>query len=151
TIYGIWGVFQDEEQDLEQEQLEAFYAQKIWGVLVDILLKNVLEIKIFRGEKCSLASSVRRNTGRDLEGKKALGRRIDGIFASRKTKHEFAAIEAGKKDEGDSGTKLLTNTRKLAKLLKDMPDYLIASTPYLGSRKEELELLGMLQSGDSVG
>lgn len=147
TIYGIWGVFQDEEQDLEQEQLEAFYAQKIWGVLVGVLFKNVPEIKVFRGEKCSLASALRRNAGRDLEVKKALGHRIDGIFASRKTKQEFAAIEAGKKDEGSSGTKLLTDARKLAKLLKDMLDHLVASTPYLGSRKEELELLGMLQSG----
>lgn len=44
----------------------------------------------------------------------------------------------------------MTDTRKLAKLLKDMMDRLIASTPYLGSWRRELELLGMLQFGMHV-
>jgi len=74
--------------------------------LIDVLLKNVPDIKTFREEKCSIASARRRNTGRDLESKKSMGHKIDSIFASKKTTLEFAAIEAGKKDEGRAGTKI---------------------------------------------
>lgn len=150
TILGIWGIYGDHVEELQYDQSETFYAQNVWGVLIDVLLKNIPDIKTFREEKCSIASARRRNTGRDLESKKSMGHKIDSIFVSKKTTLEFAAIEAGKKGEGRAGTKILTDTRKLAKLLKDMMDHLIASTPYLGSRRRELELLGMLQSGMHV-
>ncbi|KAF8924651.1 hypothetical protein BGZ58_001582 [Dissophora ornata] len=119
-----WAHFVDCAEDLGHEQSEAFYALRVWNALVDGLLKNIPDIKILRGEKCSQSSSVRKNEDRDLETKKALGRRIDGIFVSRRSNLEFGAIEAGKKNEGTTGTKVLTDARKLAKLLKDMMNHI---------------------------
>lgn len=104
TILSVWILYQDHEEDLLQEQSEAFYALKVWSALVDGLLKTNPDIKLLRGEKCSQSSALRKNKGRDLESRKAIGRRIDGIFMSRSMSMEFGAIETGVRCEGKSGT-----------------------------------------------
>ncbi|KAI7827155.1 hypothetical protein BC939DRAFT_501487 [Gamsiella multidivaricata] len=146
TILTIWTLYRDHTEDLQQEQSEAFYALRVWNALVDGLLKNVPDIKILRGERCSQSSSVRKNEDRDLESKKALGRRIDGIFISRKSKLEFGVIEGNREREGATGTKTLMDTRKLAKLLKDMMNHIFQASLKLDQLSTKIEMVGMLQS-----
>ncbi|KAF9196493.1 hypothetical protein BGZ49_002811 [Haplosporangium sp. Z 27] len=95
----------------------------------------------------SQSSSLRKNSNRGLEIRKVVGRRIDEIFTSRSSNMEIEAIEAGRGCDGTAGTKVLTDARKLAKLLKDMMDNIFQSVPGADSSDSKIEMLGMLQSG----
>ncbi|KAF8923804.1 hypothetical protein BGZ58_002500 [Dissophora ornata] len=147
AILEIWRVYQARSAEIHEKQSEAWFALRIWNGLVDGLLGDMKGIKLVRGEKCSTSSSYRKNDGRDLDTRKAMGRKIDGIFASRLSKVEYGAIEVGKDDEGYSGSKALVDARKLAKLSKDMLDHLLKSCTRPGQVTMDIEVLGLLQSG----
>ncbi|KAG0235551.1 hypothetical protein BGW42_005164 [Actinomortierella wolfii] len=63
-----------------------------------------------------------------LETRRIYGHKIDGLICSTMTQFEFGTIEAAKADEGFQSTKALVDTRRLAKLLKDMHDCIISKT-----------------------
>ena len=58
----------------------------------------------------SLASSERRNLERTLDDRKKIG---DEVFRLRKGCLEFGATEAGRKWEGQKGTKYMTDFKTL--------------------------------------
>ncbi|KAI8595353.1 hypothetical protein EDD21DRAFT_313503, partial [Dissophora ornata] len=120
----------------------------IWGFIEDLFnVGGILSYK--RGEVNSAASSSRRNSDRTLEIRQNVGRKMDGIIYCNGTQKELGAVEIGKTDQGDTGTKALLDGRKLSKVLKDMLDVLS-----LKCRKEEvrkdIRTYGFLISGTRI-
>ncbi|KAG0228015.1 hypothetical protein BGW42_002480 [Actinomortierella wolfii] len=112
---------------LPLEEKEAWYMAALWSFLLPFL--NEGNALVYRpGEVISEASTLRKNANRTLETRRIYGNRIDGLICSTMTQLEFGAVEAAKVDEGFQSTKALTDTRKLAKLLKDMHDCIISKT-----------------------
>ncbi|KAG0238861.1 hypothetical protein BGW42_000022 [Actinomortierella wolfii] len=72
---------------------------------------------------------------RTLESKQGQGRKVDGVVAAYETRQELCVIEAARADNGPNGTKALTDTRKLAKSLKDMHDHIRSRTSTNVSRE----------------
>ncbi|KAF9949385.1 hypothetical protein BGZ72_008841, partial [Mortierella alpina] len=80
------------------------------------------------GEAMSEASALRKNADRTLDVRRVHGHKIDGLILSVMTQFEFGGIEAAKANDGAQSTKALMDTRKLAKLMKDMHDRIICMT-----------------------
>ena len=72
------------------------------------------------GEVSSQSSGLRKNRGRTFDEKLFPGRKTDGLISSAVARLEICTIEAARKDNGASSTKALTDTRKMAKDMKDM-------------------------------
>ncbi|KAF9358889.1 hypothetical protein BGX34_008666 [Mortierella sp. NVP85] len=106
---------------LPREQSEAWFMNKLWGV-ISIIFDNETELDHQPGETSSQASGLRRNKGRNFDDRQLLGRKTDGLIVASDTRLEICIIEAAKKDAGATSTKALTDTRKMAKTMKDMHD-----------------------------
>ncbi|CAG8736377.1 10127_t:CDS:10, partial [Cetraspora pellucida] len=108
---------------LTTDHLELWILVHVWS-FTDKVFNDIEEVKVVRGESCSLSSSARKNRERTVPGiadmkRKALGRRGDMII--RKITAEFGCAEAGRQFEGENGTKLLHERGlKMPKMLKDM-------------------------------
>ncbi|KAI9240499.1 MAG: hypothetical protein BYD32DRAFT_433951 [Podila humilis] len=121
TLLDLATVYRTHQYRLPQGKKESWYTTKVWGFLWKIIdAGGVLEYE--PGEATSAASSLRKNSERDLESKQSQGRKIDGIVSCLATNLEICAVEAGKLDQGQSGTKILQDSVKMAKVLKDMFD-----------------------------
>ncbi|KAG0229499.1 hypothetical protein BGW41_003009 [Actinomortierella wolfii] len=109
------------EFHLPSTQSESWFLWMVWGFLGHFLSsKGTLEYQ--PGEASLKASAWRKNKGRGLESKQGQGRKVDGIVSSYETRLELCVIEAARVDNGPTGTKALTDSRKLAKSMKDMHD-----------------------------
>ncbi|KAF9320407.1 hypothetical protein BG003_006200 [Podila horticola] len=121
AILDLATVYKSHQYRLPQGKKESWYTTKVWGFLWKIIdAGGVLEYE--PGEATSAASSLRKNSERDLESKQSQGRKIDGIVSCSATNLEICAVEAGKLDQGQSGTKILQDSVKMAKVMKDMFD-----------------------------
>ncbi|KAF9110671.1 hypothetical protein BGX27_006019 [Mortierella sp. AM989] len=100
---------------------ESWYTHVLWRFLgVSMYCPRRLEYQ--PGEVHSHASSLRRNKVRTREERQFTGHKADGIVVTKLSRFELCAIEAAKKDIGPNSTKALDDTRKLAKMTKDMHD-----------------------------
>jgi hypothetical protein len=105
--------------DLSSTFHEGFYRTLVWGFLHILIFGKMLTYDT--GEESSTASSDRKNVKRHSTSKtKNQGRKIDGIIYCRSNKKELGAIEFGKFESGQAGTKTLHDRKKLAKAMKDM-------------------------------
>ncbi|KAG0223140.1 hypothetical protein BGW41_005695 [Actinomortierella wolfii] len=112
---------------LPLEEKEAWYMAALWSFLLPFL--NEGNALVYRpGEAVSEASALRKNVNRTLETRRIYGHMVDELICSTMTQLEFGAMEAVKADESIQSTKALVDTRKLAKLLKDMRDCIISKT-----------------------
>ncbi|KAF9164018.1 hypothetical protein DFQ26_001896 [Actinomortierella ambigua] len=96
------------------------------------------------------ASALRKNRDRKAESsaKQAVGRKVDGLIVSIKTRFELCVLEAARKDPGPNGTKALTDIRKLAKVLKDTFDAICAKAS--GDISSQLIVYGLRIAGPSI-
>ncbi|KAI8596831.1 hypothetical protein EDD21DRAFT_419295 [Dissophora ornata] len=69
-----------------------------------------------------LPESQLEHCGRDLKTRHACGPKIDGIVRCKKSQREVDPIKIGKKNEESTGTKILKDSRKISKVMKDMFD-----------------------------
>ncbi|KAI1288700.1 hypothetical protein EDD11_009702, partial [Mortierella claussenii] len=139
-------VYRNYHYVLPKGKPEACYRTKIWGFLWKIIDANgILEMEL--GEVTSSASSSRKNAERILETKQYQGRKIDGIVTCCATNLEICAMEAGKVDQGSNGTKVLQDSVKMAKVLKDMFDAVCSRSTQPESIRTELRMYGLLISG----
>ncbi|KAF8977470.1 hypothetical protein BGZ46_007371 [Entomortierella lignicola] len=114
-------LYREYNNELPKYKSEAWYVKKVWDSLFSNLVIYGSEwIEFAPGEICSSASSARQNENRNLEIRQACGSKVDGLITCKKSNYEIGAIEVGDIDEGLTGTKALKDSRKLAKLLKDM-------------------------------
>nr|CAG8581599.1 8058_t:CDS:1 [Entrophospora candida] len=98
----------------------------------------------------SLASSDRKNHERSVADRKMIGRKGDGVFRLCKKRLEFGAIEAGRKWEGQHGTKYLTDSLKLCKMLKDMLAQLSTECDWIEDLVRKLQVVGILQGASRI-
>ncbi|KAF8986246.1 hypothetical protein CPC16_002851 [Podila verticillata] len=149
TLLDLATVYRTHQYRLPQGKKESWYTTKVWGFLWKIIdAGGVLEYE--PGEATSAASSLRKNSERDLESKQSQGRKIDGIVSCLATNLEICAVEAGKLDQGQSGTKILQDSVKMAKVLKDMFDAIHTRSNGSEAVKRELRTYGLLISGTRI-
>ncbi|PKK57126.1 hypothetical protein RhiirC2_764088 [Rhizophagus irregularis] len=138
-----------EENPFDSSKLEGWYEMNVWSNLIDPTFHDIY-IDLARGEGMSCASSDRKNIIRTINDRKKIGRKGDGVFRLRGDRLEFGAIEAGRKWEGQSGTKYLNDSLKLNKMMKDM----IAQLTTICNRREDLvrklEVIGILHGANRI-
>ncbi|KAF8951868.1 hypothetical protein BGZ46_003760 [Entomortierella lignicola] len=147
TMLRLSILYEDCNNALSESQSESWYIKKVWFTLFDSIVSGNTWLDFQPGEVNSSASSSRRNSDRDLGTRFACGGKIDGLFTCKKKKFEMGAVEIGPKDQGATGTKVLKDSRKLAKLLKDMFDHICSICLNPGNIRTQLRVYGFLISG----
>ncbi|KAG0265736.1 hypothetical protein DFQ27_000387 [Actinomortierella ambigua] len=127
ALHLMFLVYQRHHFELPQSASESFYLQILWGFFPTIFLGE--RSPLYRpGEVHSQSSALRKNGHRKAEGTEtqAVGQTVDGLIVSSSTILELCVIEAANKDVGQNGTKALSDTRKIAKELKNTFDCVCA-------------------------
>ncbi|KAF9177700.1 hypothetical protein BGZ49_005571 [Haplosporangium sp. Z 27] len=143
-------LYEDCNNAVSEPQSESWYLTKVWIVLFDLIISGNRWLDFQPGEVSSSATALRKNSDRDLGTRYAFGSKIDGLFRCKKKKFDICAVEAGPKDQGSTGTKMLKDGRKLAKVLKDMFDYICSLCLDPGNMRTQLRVYGILISGQRV-
>ncbi|KAF9178284.1 hypothetical protein BGZ50_007843 [Haplosporangium sp. Z 11] len=147
TILCLSCLYEGHGNKLSKSKSESWYATKVWSIFFELLVWGSEWLEFEPGEVYSSASSQRKNKDRELDTRHALGRKIDGLITCGEGQYEIGAVEIGKTDEGTTGTKVLSDGRKLAKLLKDMFDTIGSQCLWAGEIKGKLQVYGLLVSG----
>jgi len=131
---------------LPEKQTESWYGKNHWSILDDIF--NIPEmIRLQPGEINCEASGRRKNEQRTSPlVKQQCGRKADGIIKSAAESYELAIMEAAKIENGPQGTKAMTDTIKLGKMMKDCFDLVRRS-----SRTDALHMLTIYGMRISAG
>ncbi|KAF9581739.1 hypothetical protein BGW38_001134 [Lunasporangiospora selenospora] len=146
-IQHLYFIYRKENFLLPREQSEAWYVNKLWSI-VSIIFDNGAEIGHQPGETSSQASALRKNKRRSFDDRQLQGRKADGLIIASDTRLELCIIEAARKDAGATSTKALSDTRKMAKSMKDMHDLIRARSAQ--SIRDKLRTYGMRISGPSI-
>ncbi|KAI8348583.1 hypothetical protein B0O80DRAFT_429586 [Mortierella sp. GBAus27b] len=127
---------------------ESWYRENVWWILGDLF--NEPEVIAYEpGEHHSKASSHRKNCKRKSSNElQQVGRKMDGIIICCSPELELGAMEAAKADNGMHSTKALSDTIKLAKVMKDQFDRVHQST--VVDALEHITTYGIRVSGGSV-
>ncbi|KAF9987369.1 hypothetical protein BGZ75_000679 [Mortierella antarctica] len=123
ALHLIYVVYRSNRFQLPENASESFFVQTLWGFISTLVQCD--ETLLFRpAEVHSQASSLRKNKGRRVEdaSRQAVGRKVDGLILSASTLLELCAFEAARKDAAPQGTKALSDSCKLAKVMKDSFD-----------------------------
>ncbi|KAF9354850.1 hypothetical protein BGX34_010777 [Mortierella sp. NVP85] len=143
----IYSAYEHNAFTLPATQSESWFLRKLWGFLDHFLdSKGVLDYQ--PGEVYLKASAWRKNKDRSLELKQALGRKVDGVVLSCAIRLELCVLEAAPVDNGATGTKALTDTRKISKCMKDMYDYIRSKSTT--NIRDQLAVFGMLISASTI-
>lgn len=149
SVYrGILYIWEMDEDPFDVSKLEGWFQMNVWSRLIDPAFCNLIDV--IRGEGMSIASSERKNAQRKNNDRKKIGRKGDGVFRLRKDHWEFGAIEAGRKWEGLKGTKYMTDSLKLCKMLKDMLDKLFVEFEMKKNIVEKLKVIGILHGANRI-
>ncbi|KAF9974729.1 hypothetical protein BGZ73_001812 [Actinomortierella ambigua] len=143
----IYMTYQQENLKLSTSQSESWYITMLWAFLPTIF-KMGGRLDHQPGEVVSEASALRKNVDRDLESRRVHGRKLDGVVSCTVTGLELGAIEAAKADAGPQGTKSLSDSRKLAKVMKDMHDRVAAKAS--DDIRDKLQTFGLLLARNKV-
>ncbi|CAG8698903.1 15023_t:CDS:2, partial [Racocetra persica] len=147
---GMMFLWNKDENPFDHSKLEGWYEVNVWGRLIDPAFDNLLNIDLVRGEGMSLASSDRKNFKRSLDTRKKVGRKGDGVFRLHKDRLEFGIIEAGRKWEGQAGSKYLSDSLKASKMLKDMLCQLVSECDMKESLSRKLQAVGILHGANRI-
>ncbi|CAG8813346.1 41774_t:CDS:2 [Gigaspora margarita] len=146
---GILRLWEMEENPIIDSLLEGWYEMNMWSRVIDPAFDN-LNIDLVRGEGMSHASSDRKNLTRTTNDRKKLGRKGDGVFRLCNDRLEFGAIETGRKWEGNSGTKYMTDSLKICKMLKDMLNQLAIECGMKEDLVRKLQVVGILNGANRI-
>ncbi|CAB4384223.1 unnamed protein product [Rhizophagus irregularis] len=151
TVYNL--LLEYESNALMSDHLELWILVHVWN-FTDKVFNDIEEVKVVRGESCSLSSSTRKNHKRTVPAvdkkRKILGRRGDMII--RKITDEYGCAEAGRQFEGQNGTKLLQERGlKMPKMMKDMFDQLCKTFDQDEKKTRKLETIGFLHADSPAG
>ncbi|KAF9916237.1 hypothetical protein FBU30_001495, partial [Linnemannia zychae] len=101
------------------ERSESDYL-RLWSLFFRLITKKGDCLRFAEGEISSQASRYRKNFARVIQDRQSGGVKPDGIFYCLNAGSlEIGAIEGGKKNEISFGTKILLDSLKMSKLLKD--------------------------------
>ena len=131
---------------LPEKQTEAWYRENHWSILNDVF--NIPEaIRYQPGEVNCEASGRRKNEQRTSSlVKQQCGRKADGIIKGTTETYELAIMEAANVENGPQGTKAMTDTVKLGKMMKDCFDLIRRN-----SRTDALHMLTIYGMRVSAG
>ncbi|CAG8519357.1 7616_t:CDS:2, partial [Funneliformis caledonium] len=146
SMYSLW---KGESNFNSSSKLEGWFEMNVWAHLVDPAFRG-MEIELVRGEGQSLSSSNRKNIDRTVNDRKKIGKKGDGIFRLRNNHLEFGAIEAGRNWEGSKGTKFLTDSLKMCKMLKDILNELASECNMKEDIVRKLQTAGILQGANMM-
>jgi hypothetical protein len=132
---------------LPRDQAESWFMDKLWGFL-NVVFDSEERLEHQPGEVSSQASALRKSRVRTPDERQLPGRKTDGLVSSAVTRLELCTIEAAKKDNGASSTKALSDTRKMAKNMKDMND--LVRTKSKESLRERLATYGIRISAGTI-
>ncbi|CAG8676634.1 14779_t:CDS:2, partial [Cetraspora pellucida] len=146
---GILRLWEMDENLFDSLKLEGWFEINVWSRLIDPVFDN-LNIDLIRGEGMSFASSERKNIQRKINDHKKFGRKGDGVFRLHKGRLEFGTIEAGRNWEEINGTKYMSDSLKISKMLKDMLDKLIRERKMKEDLVKKLKVIGILHGANRL-
>ncbi|GJJ77622.1 hypothetical protein EMPS_09981 [Entomortierella parvispora] len=121
SIQYLFTIYRQVGMVVPTDSTESWYTHVLWH-FIGVLMHCPFRLEYQPGEAHSRASSHRRNKNRTREERQYTGHKADGLVITKLSRFELCAIEAAKKDNGPNGSKALDDTRKLAKMTKDMHD-----------------------------
>lgn len=141
-------LYEDPDQILLKDHNEQWYTINIWSVIVDRCLQNLSGITLRRGETTSIESTARRNRDRvATTRRKRLGARFDGLAQDNNGQLEYLAMETSKTFDGETSSKWLCDTRKVAKSLHGMLYRLQRHVKQDGEILREMHMAGLVSAG----
>ncbi|KAG0294124.1 hypothetical protein BGZ96_001746 [Linnemannia gamsii] len=147
TIVQIHFAYWARRYELPATQSESWYVHTLWGFLGPLL--ECHGVLVYQpGEICSAAPGLRKNKCRSLGARQLMGRKVDGLIRCVTVGLEICVMEAAKSDNGPNGTKALSDTRKLAKSMKDMYDTIHRES--LVNIRDQLVTFGIRISAASI-
>ncbi|KAF9415576.1 hypothetical protein BGZ76_004779, partial [Entomortierella beljakovae] len=147
TFLKLSELYEDHGLELRTQQSEYWYLRYVWEIFFRLLTSASDWLDPHPGEVSSRASSTRKNIGRELGTRQQSGSRTDRLIVCKKAKHEIGIMDAGKKDEGDTGTKILTDGVKISKVMKDTFDKITQPCRLSYKCRTQLVVYGLLISG----
>ncbi|KAF9099916.1 hypothetical protein BGX27_000505 [Mortierella sp. AM989] len=148
TILRLSCIYEENQGVIPGSKSESWYATEVWAIFIKLLTRNSTWLRHEPGEVYSFASALRKNKGRNLDTRHAVGSKLDGLISCDETQHEIASIEMGRIDAGATGTKALGDGVKLAKDLKDMYENICTQCHWSSEEGQgKLHVFGLLISG----
>lgn len=120
-VWAILTAYRQVDFVVPLESSESWFNHRLWWFL-SLAFFSPHRVNNQPGEIASQASQHRRNEGRTLDSRQLTGHKADGLVYGTVKRLEYCVMEMAKKDQGQTGTKALNDTRKLAKTMKDMRD-----------------------------
>ncbi|KAF9897858.1 hypothetical protein BX616_004872, partial [Lobosporangium transversale] len=146
SMLNMYMAYSSQNFELPKSQSESWYRTFIWGFLPQ-LFSSGRALIYEPGEKGVSASAARKNTHRDLSVPFKRGHMADGIISCRSSNCELCAIEFSKFEDGPTATKVLEDSRKLGKMLKDMFDAIMSKCQKPSIVQKSLRAYGLVISG----
>nr|CAG8567381.1 4264_t:CDS:2 [Entrophospora candida] len=113
---------------LAEDNLEPWLVSHVWIFVIEVVLKDIEEIRIGKSDGGSSASKIRKNKKRKIGESVIRGRKIDLLLKLCNSSREILAGKVAR--TGDiHDKKSLKDRMKLLKLMKDMLDLIIESLP----------------------
>lgn len=154
AVQHILGLWEDPDQPLRAPQLEDTLSSCLWTHIIDHPLQGLAGVKMVHKESSCRSTARRKNRHRTLPSQRQLtGPKMDGIIRSIKDhSEEFGAMEVASSfgSVGARSTKLLVDTNKLIKTLRDMLFALHQRVNFDPAVTEKLQVVGIMCAGLQV-
>jgi hypothetical protein len=154
AVQHILGLWEDPDQPLRAPQLEDTLSSCLWTHIIDHPLLGLAGVQMIHKESSCRSTARRKNRHRTLPTQRQLsGPKMDGIIRSIKDhSEEFGAMEVASSfgSVGTKSTKLLVDTNKLIKTLRDMLFALHQRVNFDPAVTGKLQVVGIMCAGLQV-
>ncbi|KAI5843782.1 hypothetical protein DFP73DRAFT_550246 [Morchella snyderi] len=154
AVQHILGLWEDPDQPLRAPQLEDTLSSCLWTHIIDHPLLGLAGVHMVHKESSCRSTARRKNRHRTLPTQRQLsGPKMDGIIRSIKDhSEEFGAMEVASSfgSVGAKSTKLLVDTNKLIKTLRDMLFALHQRVNFDPAVTGKLQVVGIMCAGLQV-
>ncbi|CAG8630227.1 15422_t:CDS:2, partial [Funneliformis mosseae] len=145
TLRHLCNLYENPSAPLFREQYEDWFTVNLFGNCFDFLMRHPrMSTDIKRTDAPSTASANRKNRARKPKQRKLTGRKIDGIIHHPTYNIELGALEAARSFVNDGDRKLLIESFKMPKTLKDILVDMIRSKRCNDKEVNKLVAIGIL-------
>ncbi|CAG8499402.1 5130_t:CDS:2 [Funneliformis mosseae] len=145
TLRHLCNLYENPSAPLCREQYEDWFTVNLFGNCFDFLMRHPrMSTDIKRTDAPSTASENRKNRARKPKQRKLTGRKIDGIIHHPTYNIELGALEAARSFVNDGDRKLLIESFKMPKTLKDILVDMIRSKRCNDKEVNKLVAIGIL-------
>ncbi|CAB5373700.1 unnamed protein product [Rhizophagus irregularis] len=121
TMRHLCNLYENPSAPLCRDQYEDWFTVNLFGNCFDFLMRHPkMSTDIKRTDAPSTASANRKNRAKKQKQRKLTGRKIDGIIHHPTYNMELGALEAARSFVNDGDRKLLIESFKMPKTLKDI-------------------------------